>query len=201
MAVSANSSPHHERPEPAGPSGLGLLTVTRPELLVDGSDAEFRTLVHRLMSFTRCISAIRDGFGALAGITGVQYELMMWVARLQGTEGITVGEVSVAMRQSGAFTTIEVGKLVDKGLLDKNPDLKDRRRVRLRVTDQGRSVLESLAPVQRRINDVLFASIRPNELEELSGTFRDLLPDADHAANLMAFILKQGQLPADMSVR
>ena len=198
MAAEISPGPNSRRPAAVDSA---LLTVTRRELLVGGSDAEFRTLVHRLMSFTRCISAIRDGFGALAGITGVQYEILMWVSRLQGEEGITVGEVSAAMRQSGAFTTIETSKLVEKGLLDKAADLKDRRRVRLRVTEKARSVIESLASYQRQINDTLFASIKNNELEELSSTFRDLLPDADHAANLMEFILKQQQTAADAAIR
>ena len=103
------------RVAPANPE---LLTVTRPELLVDGSDAEFRTLIHRSMSFSRWISTVRDGFGALIGISGVQYEMMILVSRLQGNEGITVGDLSSAIRLSGAFTTIEAGKLVDKGLLE-----------------------------------------------------------------------------------
>ncbi|HLW70482.1 MAG TPA: MarR family transcriptional regulator [Candidatus Binataceae bacterium] len=172
------------------------MTVSRPELLVNGSDAEFRTLIHRLMSFSRCINAIRDGFGSLAGISGVQYEILMWVGRLQGADGITVGEVSTAMRQSGAFTTIETGKLVEKGLLEKSADLKDRRRVRLRITDAGRDLLSSLVVYQRRVNDTLFGSIKADELGELSGTLRELLPCADQAANLMQFILKQGSADA-----
>src|SRR5271168_975128 len=100
MAASERSSRNHRTPAPA--QEAALMTVTRPELLVNGSDAEFRTLIHRLMSFSRCINAIRDGFGSLAGVSGVQYEILMWVGRLQGAEGITVGEVSTAMRQSGA---------------------------------------------------------------------------------------------------
>src|SRR5271169_6844536 len=123
-----------------------LLTVTRSALLVDGSDAEFRTLIHRSMSFSRWVSTIRDGFGALIGISGVQYEIMILVSRLQGTEGITVGDLSTALHLSGAFTTIEAGKLVDRGLLEKSTDLRDRRRVRLRVKSEGRKVLLSLAP-------------------------------------------------------
>jgi DNA-binding MarR family transcriptional regulator len=145
------------------------------------------------MSFSRCISTIRDGFGALGGISGVQYEILMWVSRLQGAEGVTVGDVSTAMRQSGAFTTIETGKLVERGFLEKSPDRKDRRRVRLRLTPEGRTVLTSLTRFQRQINDTLFASIKPTELVTLSGILRDLLPCADQAVNLMEFVLKNEQ--------
>lgn len=168
-------------------------TVTRPELLVNGSDSDFRTLIHRLMSFARCISSIRDGFGALGGISGVQYEILMRVSRLAGEDGVTVGDLSAVMRQSGAFTTIETGKLVEKGLLEKSPDLRDRRKVRLRLTEEGRKTLTALTPIQRQINDTLFASIKSNELQTLSGIVRDLLPCADQASNLIEFMIKRGQ--------
>jgi DNA-binding MarR family transcriptional regulator len=172
-------------------------TVTRPELLVDGSDAEFRTMIHRSLSFARWVSMVRDGFGALIGISGVQYEIMILVSRLQGDEGITVGALSSAIRLSGAFTTIEAGKLVDKGLLEKSADLRDRRRVRLRVTSSGRKLLVSLAPYQRQVNDLAFANLKATELEELSGILGDLLPGMDRAVNLINFILKQESGPPD----
>jgi DNA-binding MarR family transcriptional regulator len=197
-AANIRSKPNRRRPTSVEP---GLFTVHRPELLVNGSDGEFRTLIHRLMAVSRCINAVRDGFGALVGITGVQYEIMMWVSRLQGDDGVTVGEVSSAMRQSGAFTTIETGKLVDRGLLEKSADLHDRRRVRLRVTEAGREVLRSLTSYQRQVNDTLFASLKSKELGELNGTLRDFLPCADHAANLMEFILKQERRPAETQIQ
>lgn len=191
VRADARSDRNPPRSAPAGEAQL--LTVTRPELLVEGSDAEFRTLVHRLMLLSRYVNGVRDGFAALAGISGVQYEIMMWVSRLQGSDGITVGEVSGAMRQSGAFTTIETGKLVEKGLLEKSVDLKDRRRVRLRITEKWAKALRSLRSHQCQINDTFFASIKPHELGELSGALRDLLPCADRAANLMEFMLKERQ--------
>ena len=178
-------------------ANLELLTVTRPELLVDGSDAEFRTLIHRSMSFARWISMVRDGFGALIGISGVQYEIMILVSRLQGSDGITVGDLSTAIRLSGAFTTIETGKLVDKGLLEKSADPRDRRRVRLRVTGAGRKLLLSLTPYQRQVNDMAFANLKPAELQGLSGLLGELLPGMDRAVNLINFILKQESGPAD----
>jgi MarR family transcriptional regulator, organic hydroperoxide resistance regulator len=198
MAVRLHPKSSAGRVAPANPE---LLTVTRPELLVDGSDAEFRTLIHLSMSFSRWISTVRDGFGALIGISGVQYEIMILVSRLQGNEGITVGDLSSAIRLSGAFTTIETGKLVDKGLLEKSADLRDRRRVRLRLTSGGRKVLLSLAPYQRQINDVAFANLKATELQELSGLLGELLPGMDRAVNLINFILKQEGGPLDVNIQ
>ena len=99
------------------PVNAELVTVSRPELLNNKTDSDFRALVHALRVLARRTIAIHDGFGALAGISGVQYEIMMLVSRLEGETGMTVTELSEMMLQSGAFTTIEAGKLVQKGLM------------------------------------------------------------------------------------
>ena len=57
---------------------------------------------------------------------------------------------------SGAFVTIETGKLLKLGLLTKRPDPKDRRRMCLGVTPKGAELLQRLAPSQAQVNDVLF---------------------------------------------
>lgn len=193
MIENGRAAPNERRPAAVEPA---LVTVSRQELLTDGTDVDFRTLVHQILSFARCVATVRDGFGALVGITGVQYEIMMWVSRLEGSEGVTVGDISLAMRQSGAFTTIETGKLVEKGLLDKSPDLKDRRRVRLRCTPKWRESLRTLAPNQQRINDLMFGSLDADDFKELTRLMHDLVANADRAAHLMEFTLRQERGPA-----
>src|SRR5215472_15408964 len=153
MALKARNSAIQKRLATADDE---LQTVSRPELLVNKTDAEFRALVHGLISLGRRILTARDGFGTLAGLSGVQFEIMMLVSRLGGQTGVTVTEISELMLQSGAFTTIEVGKLVEKGLLEKSADQQDRRRVRLRLTEDGHQALADIAPQQRQINDILF---------------------------------------------
>jgi len=185
----------------AGPVEPEVSTVTRPSLLVNGSDAEFRTFIHRSMSFARWISGCRERFGALIGMSGVQFEALMLVSRLQGEQGITVGELSTAMHLSGAFTTIEIGKLVEKGLLAKSADLRDRRRVRLRITPEGRKVLLSLLPYQRRVNDLAFGDLEESELRTLTSLLGKLLPAMDRALVLADFFVKQESGPIDLLAR
>src|SRR5687768_9094398 len=89
-----------ERPPP---------TVSRAALLVDGSDAEFRGLIHDLIAYGHRLDACRDAFAAIVGVSGVQYEILMLVSR---AEGLSVGEVAARLHRSGAFITIEANKLV-----------------------------------------------------------------------------------------
>jgi DNA-binding MarR family transcriptional regulator len=188
MALKARNSAIQKRLATADDE---LQTVSRPELLVNKTDAEFRALVHGLISLGRRILTARDGFGTLAGLSGVQFEIMMLVSRLGGQTGVTVTEISELMLQSGAFTTIEVGKLVEKGLLKKSTDQQDRRRVRLRLTEPGRKALADVAPQQRQVNDILFGSLSSHDFQELRRSLRELVPSFEHGADLMEFMLKR----------
>src|SRR5678816_3044108 len=128
-------------------------TVSRKALLVDGSDAEFRGLIHDLIAYGHKLDACRDGFAAVAGISGVQYEIVMLVSR---AEGLSIGEVAARLHRSGAFITIEANKLAAQGILDKVSDPADGRRVLLQANSKSAALLERMAPYQRRVNDVLF---------------------------------------------
>src|SRR5882724_202198 len=89
-----------------------LLTVTNPDLLMDGSDAMARNVIHRLHAHGQVMEQLASGFGELYGVGGVQHQVLTAVQRLQGAEGISVVEVADYLRRSGAFVTIESGKLV-----------------------------------------------------------------------------------------
>src|SRR5687767_15939859 len=91
-------------------------TVSRAALLVEGSDGEFRQLIHDLIAYGHRLDACRDAFAAIIGVSGAQYEILMLVSR---TDGLAVGEVAARLHRSGAFITIEANKLVERGILDK----------------------------------------------------------------------------------
>src|SRR5256714_11049918 len=145
-------------------------TVSRPALLVEGSDAAFRRLIHDLIAYGHRLDACRDAFAEIAGISGVQYEILMLVSR---AEGLSVGEVAARLHRSGAFITIEANKLVARGILEKAADPADGRRVLLRY--RSRDILEKLAPYQRRVNDVLFECLDAKRFRELRRLARELV--------------------------
>src|SRR5947207_15887404 len=89
-------------------------TISRPALLVDGSDGEFRGLIHDLIAYGHRLDACRDAFAAIVGISGVQYEILMLVSR---ADGLANGEVTEQQHRSGAIVTIEADKLAERGIL------------------------------------------------------------------------------------
>src|SRR5438552_11221300 len=95
--------PRRRKPAPVF-NALPPPTVSRAALLVGGSDAEFRGLIHDLIAYGHRLDACRDAFAAIAGISGVQYEILMLLSR---SAGFAVGEVAARLHRSGAFITIE----------------------------------------------------------------------------------------------
>ena len=163
-------------------------TVSRPALLVDGSDAEFRGLIHDLIAYGHRLDACRDAFARIAGISGVQYEILMLVSR---AEGLSIGEVAARLHRSGAFITIEANKLAAAGILEKVSDPADGRRVRLKTNSKSDALLERLAPYQRRVNDVLFESLDAKRFRALRALAGDLVACGDRAVALLDYLKRE----------
>lgn len=153
-------------------------TVSRRSLLVNGSDAQFRGLIHDLIAYGHRLDACRDAFAQRVGVTGAQYEILMLVSR---TEELSVGEVAARLHRSGAFITIESNRLVARGILEKSADPVDGRRMLLRPNAQSRQLLQALAPTQRRINDILFACLDAKRFRQLRQLAHELVECGDRA--------------------
>jgi DNA-binding MarR family transcriptional regulator len=173
-----------KRPAPPPP------TVSRPALLAQGSDAEFRGLIHDLIAYGHKLDACRDAFAAIAGISGAQYEILMLASR---ADGLSIGEVAARLHRSGAFITIEANKLVERGILDKAADPRDGRRVLLRNTQKSLALLEQLAPYQRRVNDVLFEFLDAKRFRELRALATQLVGCGDRAVAMLELLLHEAE--------
>jgi DNA-binding MarR family transcriptional regulator len=171
------------------------LTVSSPALLSDGgeSDREFRELVHGLLAFAPQIEAIRSGFAAYVGLSAVQYTILISIAHLEPEQAVEVNTIARHLHLSGAFVTIETGKLAARGLVGKRPNPADRRRVLLSVTSAGRELLARLAPIQRQVNDVLFECIPPGELPRALAFVRALIACGDRAQALLDYLAAGGR--------
>jgi DNA-binding MarR family transcriptional regulator len=166
------------------------LTVSRPALLAGGSDAEFRGLIHDLIAYGHKLDACRDAFAAIAGISGVQYEILMLVSR---ADGLPVGEVAARLHRSGAFITIEANKLAERGILEKAADPADGRRVLLRTNARSIELLERIAPYQQRINDTLFEFLDARRFRELRALAAQLVERGDRAVAMLELLIQEAE--------
>ncbi len=163
-------------------------TVSKPELLVDGTDASFRSFIHDFLAFSAMINDIRSGFGQCIGLTGIQYTILMSIKHLQGRSGIGVNAVAEHLHLSGAFITTEVAKLVNAGFVGKRMNVKDKRRVLLTILPAGRKLLAELTEVQAPVNDALFDTLSHDEFLLLKELMARLVPCASRALSLMAYL-------------
>jgi DNA-binding MarR family transcriptional regulator len=167
---------------------VGAKTVSKPELLVDGDDVAFRSFVHDFLAFSQMLTDIRAGFGEHIGLTGIQYTILISVSHLQGRHGIGVNAIAEHLHVSGAFITTEVAKLVRIGLVNKRINAKDKRRVLLRVTAEGRKLLNDLVAVQAPVNDALFDTLSAEEFGPLRSMMARLVPCAARSLALLAYL-------------
>jgi len=173
------------------------LTVSRPELLVQGSDRAFRSLVHGLFGFFARHEAIRSGHGARIGLVGIEYTVLISIGHLTVHEGdVSVNRIAEHLYLSGAFVTTVTNKLLQRGLIHKTPDPNDRRRVRLEISEKGWARLAELAPVQRQVNDIQFDCLSASEFKQLSNMMERLIDSSNRALRLQAYFADDTGGPA-----
>jgi DNA-binding MarR family transcriptional regulator len=108
-------------------------------------------------------------------------------------DGLSVGEVAARLHRSGAFITIEANKLVAAGILEKHSDPADGRKVLLKKANKADSLLERLAPFQRRVNDTLFEHLDARRFRELRQLAAGLLASGDRAVAMLELLLHEAE--------
>lgn len=164
------------------------LTVSRSELLRDGTDDAFRQCVHRLLAFSARLETVRSGFGQMIGLSGIQYTILITVAHLDESNGVSVKRIAKHLSLSGAFITIETGKLEKKGLITKRQDSADRRSVLVQIAKKGKALLADLAPMQVKVNDALFSSLSRQDFERLNRMLVGMVQGAEEATAMIAYL-------------
>ena len=164
------------------------LTVARKELLVDGSDQMFRKLVHDFFAFNARHETIRNGHARRIGLAGIEYTILISIARLSQEATVNVKTLADHLHVSTGFVTNTTRKLQELGLVEKTQDDKDRRRTNLTVTNEGRLRLERLAPRQREVNDVEFGALSAEEFRLLARIVERLVDSAEQAVGLQAYL-------------
>jgi DNA-binding MarR family transcriptional regulator len=161
------------------------LTATSAILVSGKSDHSLRKLLYDFFTVSARMETVKRYLGERLGLTAPQYTIMMAVAELQGKMGVSVGRVGDYLHVTGTFVTMESGKLLKKGLLEKRPDLQDRRVSLLSLAPQGAKLLQSLFPQLQQINDVFFELDSRAEFERLCKTLDKLVGNSQRALALI----------------
>jgi MarR family transcriptional regulator, organic hydroperoxide resistance regulator len=149
-------------PDQAAAEALPL-SVTRPEILIDGSDREFRRLIHRMLIGQARLDVVRECIAERIGVSGTQYTMLMSVLHLQGAAGVSITALADYLEVTGPHVTGIVGKLVAGGFVRKAVNPKDRRGVLVKLTPAGRKKLLQAFAFISAVNDRLFEGVGREE--------------------------------------
>ncbi len=159
-------------------TGAVPVTVTRPELLIGGSDRAFRRLIYDLHSLFRRMDRLRDRLGAVLGLTGNQFHILMVIAELQNARAVNISAVAAALHTSGTYVTKETGALERRRFVRKAVNPRDRREVLVTLTEQGRAAIRRIARVLRPVNDALFLGVTTSHIGGFRRTVALMLGNA-----------------------
>src|SRR5215470_17088899 len=143
-------------------------TVTLPAMLIAGSDLSFRETIYRMAFAYSRMASFREAFGRHLALTASQFVVLIGTAYRQGSEGVSIRALSDHTQLAATHVTTEVGRLIDKGLLTKSANTRDRRGVLVRLTPKGEAAIRDINPLLRRVNDRLFHGISRDDFATVS---------------------------------
>jgi DNA-binding MarR family transcriptional regulator len=151
------------------------LSISRPALLVEGSDAEFRRLIYRMLITESRLVDVRRAIARQVGVSGAQYSIMMAILHLEGNDGISINALASYLEVTGPHITGEVRKLAARGIVRKAANPNDMRGVQVRLSVNGRRRLLDAFAFIRQVNDILFDDVSPEQFQGLAAFYEKFI--------------------------
>ena len=172
------------------------LSITLPSLVRDGSDREFRRLIYSLARFSELFVRHRNVYGAYIGVSGPQYVMLTIIA---GTDNRTVGQIAKAMSVSNQFVANEIGKLIERDIVEKTPNIADRRSMILSLSAKGRDLFRELGPLRRDSNNLMYRSLTGDRGRILQEILDKLIADGEIALHELEAPQRRSQTAPSVS--
>ena len=117
-----------------------------PQLTPDDYNAlaSFRYAMRKFFNFSKGV------LFAEAELTPQQYEALLALEAFANSRGLTVGELSERLQVKHHTAVALAAKLVERGLVDREPGASDRRQVFLRLNPSGKTLLAKVAAIHRQ---------------------------------------------------
>lgn len=176
-----NRSPERAAAPRRGKDFVPPATITLPPMLASGSDLSFReTLYFMFFAFGR-LQAFREAFGRAMALTAPQFIVLIGTAYRQGSEGVSVRTLADHTLMAATHVTTEVGRLIDKGLLTKSANMRDRRSVLIRLSPAGEVAIRAINPLLRQVNDLLFQDVSREDFAVVARFLRTFALNTEYA--------------------
>lgn len=124
----------------------------------------------------RCAALLQQAEDAplrSAGLTRPEFDLLGAVRRT--ARELTPGELARETFSSGAAVTKRLRALQERGLVDRRGDERDRRVAHVRLTDEGRALVDRLLPQQLAYERAVLSGLDEGSRGELGSRLAELL--------------------------
>jgi len=112
----------------------------------------------------------------LSGVSVSRWRMLAWLSE---NEPYTVNQLAEQLMLRQPSVTILVDNAVDDGLLEKHSDPADGRRVRVRLSQAGRKLAESLKGQARQAEEDLIRNIGHTQVQDAKKVLRTLIESAE----------------------
>ncbi|MET9116121.1 MarR family transcriptional regulator [Streptomyces longwoodensis] len=124
----------------------------------------------------RCAALLQQAEDAplrRAGLSRAEFDLL-GALRRTGHE-LTPGELARETFSSGAAVTKRVKQLTERGLVERRGDTRDRRVAHVRLTEEGRALVDGILPEQLAYEKAVLSALADDRQGELSALLGELL--------------------------
>ncbi|MFE3903933.1 MarR family winged helix-turn-helix transcriptional regulator [Streptomyces sp. NPDC059153] len=124
----------------------------------------------------RCAALLQQAEDAplrAAGLTRAEFDMLGAVRRTD--RELTPGELARETFSSGAAVTKRLRVLQDRGLVDRRSDARDRRVAHVRLTEEGRDLVDRLLPRQLAYERMVLSGLDEQSRTRLSTQLSELL--------------------------
>jgi len=154
-------------PAPPGEEGAGIARGRRsddaPAYLIQRTARLLRVLFLRIVDTPN---------------SGVTPEMWLVLSRLLARDGIPQSELAASLFRDAPNVSRILSGLEAQGLVRREPDPDDRRKVRVKITADGRAFVERTAPRAAGVRDRLYAGIEKKRLRAARDTIRRIEENA-----------------------
>ncbi|MFC3443442.1 MarR family winged helix-turn-helix transcriptional regulator [Sphingobium rhizovicinum] len=125
---------------------------------------------YRLSYTSNLVShSIAERYEALFGISIPEWRVIAWVAE---TDGITQQEICSRTRMDKVSISRAAMSLVHRGLLERKPNVEDKRSHLLILSQAGEELYAAIAPKAIELEQRIFSRFTPEEMENFRSMLR-----------------------------
>ncbi|MFF0021856.1 MarR family winged helix-turn-helix transcriptional regulator [Streptomyces sp. NPDC004082] len=176
-----DAAPGGDRPvaEAAGPVDTMSVVVRQWQAVHPGLDTGPMELIGRINRSAALLQQAEDAPLRRAGLTRPEFDVLGTLRRT-GHE-LTPSEIARETFSSGAAVTKRLKQLTERGLVERRGDTRDRRVAHVRLTDEGRELVDAILPDQLAYETTVLSGIDLARQRELALLLGELLGQLEGA--------------------